>query len=215
MKERPWKKDLWAVKFLFLSLFLVAVQANAQKGQLSVFGGWSRVFASGSEVDYVPGENDFPITPAHSPLQLGVALGICFVDQISVELDYRYFLSSRVTLMDPSDLDSVEVDSSRHHALTVNAAYRVFKNRLSPYVLVGGGFDNLLAKDEMHRSEFGFDIEFLAPEKRTNGVVNLGGGIIFSTLRSLMTRLDVRYSLIFSDPHQKILSLSLGLTYAF
>ncbi len=200
---------------LFLLLFLGAVQAKAQKGQLSVFGGWSRVFTSGSEADYIHGENDFPITPAHSPLQLGIALGINFNDQIGLELDYRTFFSSQLTLVDPSDLDTVEVDSSRHYALTMNVVYRVLEGRLSPYILVGGGFDKLTAEDELYRSEFGFVIEFSAPDKKTNGMANLGGGILFSALESLMTRFDVRYSPIFSDPQQKILSLSLGLMYTF
>jgi opacity protein-like surface antigen len=215
MTKRRRKKNLRFVIVLFLLLSLGAVQAKAERGRLSIFGGWSRVFASGSEADYRPGENDFPVTPAHSPFQLGFALGIIVNDQIGVELDYRTFLSSRLTLEDPSDLDTVEVDSSRHYALAINGVYRILEGRLSPYILAGGGFEKLSAQDKTYTSEFGFDVEFSSPEKTTHGMANLGGGILFSALKSLMIRLDVRYSLIFSDPQQRILSLSMGFMLSF
>lgn len=216
IKKESGNKGFVVLLFVLFTLSLCTARANTQTLQISVFGGWSHIFESGSEADYSLGANDFPVNPAHTPIQLGAALGFFLSDHIGIELDYRYFLSSRVTLVDPSDQDTVEIDTGQHYTLTFNLIYRVLYSRLSPYVLVGGGFDNLLAEDENYVSEFGFDIEFMAPEKKTKGAVNIGCGVTFLALPKLGARLDVRYSLIFEDPdYQKGLGVAFGLAYTF
>ncbi|MFP4081735.1 MAG: outer membrane beta-barrel protein [Candidatus Aminicenantes bacterium] len=173
-------------------------------------------FPYGSEQDYVLGENDFPVTPGHTPFNWGAALAVLLGDNIGVELDGRYTLSSRLTLKDPSDQDTVEIDSSKHYAITLNFIYRFFEGRIRPYILAGGGIDKLLADPKTYASEYGYEIEFLPPEKTTDPVVNIGAGTLFSLSPRLGVRLDVRYTIIFADPQNvNSLNATAGLLFGF
>jgi outer membrane protein W len=216
MKRRY--RKIWRILLLvtYLSIFFFVPQAYAQRFQVSIFGGWNHVFEYGSEDDYVLGENDFPVTPAHSPILFGAGLAFSLTDNIGVELDGRYVFSSKVTLVDPSDQDTVAIDTAKHYSITLNVIYRFLKGRFRPYVLLGGGIDKLLAKEEIHTSEYGFQIEFLPPEKTTDTVANIAAGFQYFLRSRLGARLDLRYSIIFDDPdNQNSLSLALGLFYVF
>jgi len=200
----------------YLSIFFFVPQAYAQRFQASIFGGWNHVFEYGSEDDYALGENDFPVTPSHSPSLFGAGLAFSLTDNIGVELDGRYVLASKVTLVDPSDQDTVAIDTAKHYSITLNVIYRFLKGRFRPYVLLGGGIDKLLAKEESYTSEYGYPIEFLPPEKTTDPVANIAAGVQYFLHSRLGARLDLRYSIIFDDPdNQKSLSLALGLFYVF
>jgi len=207
------------LKGLLLGIFsfcFITANGHAQKVHFSIFGGRNHVFEYGSEDDYVMSENDFPVTPAHAPFNFGMALVVFFTNNIGVELDGRYVFSSKVILQDPSDQDTVEIDTAKHYAITLNFVYRFLSSRFRPYLLVGGGIDKLLAKYETYTTEYGYDIEVLAPEKTTDVIASLGTGVQFFILTNLGARLDVRYSIIFDDPDNQInLNVTLGLFFGF
>jgi outer membrane beta-barrel protein len=210
------KKVLAGLAFILFALPLLSGTAHAQKFQFSIFGGFNFVFEYGSENDYALGENDFPVTPAHTPLVLGTSLAYFFTDNLGLELDWRYVLSSQVTLEDPSDLDTVEIDSSKHYSLTLNLLYQFMSGKLRPYVLAGGGFDKLLAKGATYTSEYGFEITLEAPEKTLDAVANFGAGLNYFVSDSVALKLDVRYVMIFADPNNvKNLSAVVGLSFRF
>ncbi len=194
--------------FFILALLGCFALGGENKFQFSIFGGINNVFKYGSENDYVMGENDFPVTPAHKPASFGASIGYFFTDNIGIELDGRYYLSSKVTLEDSSDKDTVEVDTSRHYSMTLNLFYQLSGGNFRPYLVVGGGFDKISAKDEMYTSEYGYEIEFIAPETTTDLLAQVGGGIQYFLSSSAGARLDVRYVLIFDDP-DNISSLSI------
>ncbi len=194
--------------FFILALLSCFALGGENKFQFSIFGGINNVFKYGSENDYVMGENDFPVTPAHKPASFGASIGYFFTDNIGIELDGRYYLSSNVTLEDSSDQDTVEVDTSRHYSMTLNLFYQLSGGNFRPYLVVGGGFDKLSAKDEMYTSEYGYEIEFIALEKTTDLLAQVGGGIQYFLSSSAGAKLDVHYVLIFDDP-DNISSLSI------
>ena len=186
--------------FFMLALLGCFVRGGENRFQFSIFGGINSVFKYGSENDYVMGENDFPVTPAHKPASFGAGIGYFFTDNIGIELDGRYYLSSKVTLEDPRDQDTVEVDTPKHFSITLNLFYQLSGGNFRPYLVAGGGFDKLLAKDETYTSEYGYEIEFIAPEKTTDLLAQVGGGIQYFLSSSAGARLDIRYVLIFDDP---------------
>jgi len=199
--------------FCMLSL---SQKIHAQKFQFSVFGGMNHVFTYGSEQDYVFGENDFPVTPSHTPFNFGAAFSVFFTNHIGLELDGRYTLSSQVTLMDPSDNDTVAIDTSKHYAVTLNFLYRFMSGKIRPYVVLGGGVDKLLGEDRAYVTEYGWDVEFFAPEETLDPVAHLGGGVHYFLRPNLGIRFDLRYVLIFSEP-DRIGSLNgvLGFSFLF
>ncbi len=211
------KKKLKALLvFTAFALALFPGNAYPQKFELSVFGGLNHVFEYGSENDYALGENDFPVTPSHTPPVLGASLAYHFSEHLGLELDWRYVLSSQVTLEDPSDLDTVEIDSSKHYSLTLNLLYQLRGGKLRPYILAGGGFDKLQAKDAEYTSEYGFEITLEAPEKTLDAVFNFGAGLSYFLSNSMALKLDIRYVMILADPNNvNNLSTVVGLSFRF
>jgi hypothetical protein len=181
--------------------FIVLMQpVLAQKYQVSLFVGMNHVFEYGSEGDYVLGENDFPVTPSHTPPNFGAAFALDLNDNIALELDWRYTLSSKLLLVDPSDQDEVEIDSSKHHTVTLNFIYRFLKGKIRPYILLGGGMDKILAKDQTYTTMYGFEVDFLAPEKTLDPLANFGAGLHISVSPNVGIRFDLRYVMIFAEP---------------
>jgi opacity protein-like surface antigen len=194
------KKGAKAILFGFITIILIMQPALAQKFQVSLFAGMNHVFQYGSEEDYILGENDFPVTPAHTPPNFGAALAVNLTNSLSLELDWRFTLSSKVTLEDPSDQDEVEIDSSSHHTVTLNFVYQFLKGNVRPYIVVGGGLDKIVAKDKTYKTKYGFEVDFLAPEKTMDPVANFGAGAQFFVRPNLGIRLGLRYVMIFAKP---------------
>ncbi len=188
------------VFILILSLTSGFGFAQEKRFQLSIYGGANHVLEYGSEDDYILGENDFPVTPSHTPLNFGLSLTLFLTDLIGIEVDGRYFLSTAIILEDPSDLDTVEIDSSKHYSLTANLILQIGKGTARPYFVLGGGFDKLLAEDQFYTTEYGFSVDFLAPEKTMDMMAQAGAGIMIFFLDRAGLRLDARYIHIFSDP---------------
>lgn len=202
--------------FFILILLTSFAKGDGAKLQFSIFGGINSIFEYGSEDDYIMGENDFPVVPGHKPASFGMSLGYFFTDNIGIELDGRYYLNSKITLEDPSDQDTVEIDGSKHYSLSLNIIYRVLRGKLRPYFAAGGGFDKVSAKSETYTSEYGFEIEFLAPKSTIDPLVQFGGGIQYFLSSSTGARLDVRYVLIFDDPDSiKSLNIMVGAFISF
>jgi outer membrane protein W len=121
-----------------------------------------------------------------------------------------------VTLEDPSDQDTVEIDSSKHYSLTLNLVYQFSGGKIRPYILAGGGVDKLLAEDATYTSDYGFSITLEAPEKTLDAVANFGAGLNFFMSGNVALRLDARYVMIFADPKNvNSLSAVVGLSFRF
>ncbi|MFC2164353.1 outer membrane beta-barrel protein [Acidobacteriota bacterium] len=214
--SRSFIKRTWAVAILFFSFLMLPQSALAQKVQFSIFGGINHVFQYGSEENYVLGENDFPVTPSHTPAILGASLAYFFSENLGLEADGRYTLSTTTTLVDPSDQDTVEVDTSKHFSLTLNLIYLFSKGNLKPYIVAGGGFDSVSAEEMTYISEYEFEITVEPPESTTDALANFGAGLIYSVGESVGIRLDVRYVLIFAKPESvKSLNAVIGVSFRF
>lgn len=199
-----------------LCMFCLPQKILAQKFQFSVFGGINHVFTYGSEQDYVFGENDFPVTPSHTPFNFGAAFSAFLTHNIAVELDGRYTLSSQVTLIDPSDNDTVAIDTTKHYTFTLNVLYRFLEGKIRPYVVFGGGVDKLMGEDKTYVTEYGWDVEFIAPVITLDPVANIGGGVHYFVSPNLAIKAELRYVLIFSEP-DRLASLNgvLGVSFLF
>ena len=193
-------KKAKVILFGVISIILLMQPALAEKYQISLFVGMNHVFQYGSEGDYVFSENDFPVTPAHTPPNLGASFALYLKDNIALELDWRYTLSSKLMLVDPSDQDEVEIDSSKRHTITLNFIYRFLQGNVKPYIVVGGGLDKILAKDQTYTTQYGFEVDFLAPDKTIDPIANIGAGVQFFFRPNIGIRLDLRYVMIFAEP---------------
>jgi len=175
----------------------------------------SHVFRYGSVEDYEFAANDFPVTPAHNSLKFGITLSYFFIKGLGFELDTRFFLPSRVILEDPSDQDTVAIDTSSHFSISLNYIYRFLNGKIQPYLVAGGGIDKLLGKDQTAVTAYGFEIQFDRPEKTVDITVNAGGGIQFSLNSRMGIKLDIRYTVIFGEKSLTSLNPTLGVFIGF
>jgi len=210
------KKSLFL--FLIISLFSFTF-AQTKRNQISIFGGLNYVSEYGSEEDYVLGTNDFPVTPSHIPPVFGISYSLFFFKNLGFELDFRYNLSSELTLKDPSDRDTVKINSNKHYTLTGNFIFQLSSGKLRPYIIVGGGIDSLTGvNDQTLTSEYGFPVFFKAPEKKRDLIANAGVGIFYFFFQNFGTRIDLRYIMIpDNNEHPKIDSFNFtaGIFYRF
>jgi len=205
--------------FLIIFGFISNLGFGQEKNQVTGFAGLNYVMQYGSEADYVQGENDFPVTPAHMPPIFGFSYARFFSERMGVEVDFRYNLSSKVTLEDPSDGDTIDIDTAQHYTITGNLIYQLSTGSFIPYILAGGGIDNLVnAEDQFITSALGYDVTLEAPEKKIDIVVNAGAGVYYFTGSNSGFRFDARYIFIPStDDHPAINSLNItgGVFYRF
>ncbi len=120
--------------------------AGAQESRtlLSLTVGIQPVFAYGAVEDYVPGVNDFPVTPAHRPILAGLSFGR-LSGRWLFELEARWTASSRVVLEDPSDGDTVEIPTSARASACLAVFFLPLKGRIRPYLGGTAGVDVILA----------------------------------------------------------------------
>jgi len=197
---------------IFMFIFGIAagaVFAQDKKFQFSLFGGVSSIFEYGSIEDYSLGENDFPVTPSHTPPYFGLSFSYVITKNVKAELDWRYVFSSKIILSDPSDDDTVEIDTAKQYFVSLNVVYQCLQGKFRPFVLVGGGINKLLAEAGTFVSEYGYEIELGIPDKTTALFAQFGGGIDFLLSSSFGLLADVRFVYLFTEP-DNILSLFAG-----
>ncbi|HEX9901536.1 MAG TPA: outer membrane beta-barrel protein [Acidobacteriota bacterium] len=182
---------------LLFTMVLAAGFAQEKKTAFSLFGGIHYVLKYGSESDYSPGDNDFPTTPAHTPPTFGLSFLYQFSGLLGLEVDGRYTLSSKVTLTDPSDGDTVSVDTLRHAGLTLNVLLFLGNGSFRPYLTLGAGSDVALgAKEQTLTTSLGYEVTFLPPEQKAELMADAGLGLMFNMGPMLGLRLDVRYLIL-------------------
>jgi hypothetical protein len=171
--------------------------AQDRKFQVSLFGGASHSFAYGSESDYVMGSNDFPVTPAHTPVSFGAALSFSLSRRLALELRGDYVLASTMTLTDPSDQDTVSIKSSKHMAAALNLVWDLSAGSVRPYLVVGGGVDKLSGDAVTAISANGYEVSFASPAKTWSAFAQAGAGLRIPLSSLLGAQIDLRYRLIF------------------
>ncbi len=191
---------------MFLPLLVMALIVQFDfaggKNQISIFTGANYVLKYGSEKDYEPFANDFPVTPAHITPSFGISYTRYFSRKIGAELDIRYHHSSRITLVDPSDKDEVKINSSKHIGITGNFIYQFSGEKFRPYLLIGAGADSLVGvKNQTVESSLGYIVTIEAPEKKVDFTANAGAGVKYLISSKFGLRADLRYIVITTSPN--------------
>jgi len=185
------------ISFIMLFIFSVLTLAEEKNNQVSIMGGSILINESGDVSEYEPGYNDFPVTPAHKSGSLGVSYARLLSSNIGLELDFKYNMGSRVTLIDPSDQERFDLDTCDNFSVTGNLIYKISSKTLQPYIAAGAGINILKAYSKEVTSSRGSIIRSVIiitpPEKTNNFTYNIGGGLIYAFNPSVGLRLDFRY----------------------
>jgi len=190
---------------LFVVLLILCAAASfgqTKKYRLTLCGGMNHVFAYGSAEDYVMESNDFPVTPAHTPLDFGAAFAYFLNDRLGIELRGQSTLAADMTLIDPSDQDTVTIKSAKHMSFSLNLLWEPTPGKVRPYLVLGAGLDKLSARAASYMTDNGYEVTFAAPDKTLDFFINAGAGVCLFVTPSLGIQLDVRYRLLFAAPNR-------------
>jgi outer membrane protein W len=173
---------------------------QANRFQLSLFGGKTHVPAYGSDGDYVSGSNDFPSTPAHTPAFFGAAFAYSLTNRLGIELRAEYALATNLNLTDPSDQDSVTIPSAKHMSFSLNFHWALASGKFCPYLIAGGGVDKISTNSSSYATNYGYEVTFSAPARTLDYFLNAGAGLSWNIKSSLGFFVEARYRFLFVRP---------------
>ena len=203
-----------AFKIILIGVCLVSVSALAYgDSQFSVFGKFNAV--PGYEGTYEAGVNDFPIVSEYQ--NYGMGLGLTFGKTIFAGIEGHYNFNGKAILTDPSDDDTVQVDTYRYASGFFTLGVNLMRSRtVRLYINGGGGIRyNLDAEIKTYTSELGFETLIDPPEKKflTEAFGGVGVEIYFSPKSGVV--LNGRYSYVnFESPQTSVVVLA-GIVYRF
>ncbi len=188
------------IYLMFILMFTVSL--SAQHFQITGFAGVNSVFKYGSENDYIAGANDFPVTPSHKTPNLGLSLSYYLTENLGLQLSGIYNFSTKIKLEDPSDGDSVEINSAKNYSFLLELYYEKRIGKITPYISLGGGINKIIGHSETVLSEYGWEIEFLPPERTIDPVFSVGSGIKYNFSDVFGLNIGIKYNLIFSKSNK-------------
>lgn len=201
-------------------LILLAASNLAAAGKrgtgLTLLAGWNLFGAVGSDSDYVAGSNDFPATPSCQAPVAGLRLTFGGSRRLSWGLDVRYGTAADVVRRDPSDNETVGVETPRN--LTAVLAAQIFMDlgdRLALVLTLGGGAEYRLVEEKTFLSSLGNKIVIPKPEKPYAPLAVAGLGAQYMLGGSLGLVAECRLAFAVRDPAQMIVTPALGLVIGF
>ncbi len=204
--------------FVLIITMPAALQAQPGKVQFTLFYGINHHLEYGAVEDFQSGYNHFPVMPAHSPSNFGGSFAYFFTRWLGLEYDMRVTGRTEVTLTDPSDGDTLTIQTPKRLSITLNFLLEPLKGRISPYVLLGAGIDRIPALDETYTTSMGYEVIMNAPPEndRLDILVQGGAGVNALVYSYFGIRADVRYMVVFADPYKvRSLNATLGLIARF
>ena len=186
------------------------------EADLYLFGRGNFVRASGSESDYKEGVNDFPIASSHQNYGLGLGFALNYGAGF-IGLEIHYNLSGKATLTDPSDDDTVEIETYNNYS-----GYLVFglnlMRRKAVDLFINSGIGVVYSPDaetKTYTSHLGYETEIDPPEKKSPFSGFGGIGLRLNLSSSTAVLFSGRYLYIALDEPQTMFVVIAGIVYRF
>jgi len=141
---------------------------------ICLFGKVNFYNSAGNESDYGEG-NDFPIVSSHQNFGFGV--GFTYrIAKAFIGFEGHYNSSGKCRLEDPSDGDSVEINSFQNFSGFLTIGYTIIRSQSVRLFITGGGGVGytLGAENRTYVSQFGYDT-IIAPPERKYPLTGFGG----------------------------------------
>jgi hypothetical protein len=200
---------------VWVVVFISAAGLCSADTQIYLFGKMGMGRPIGTSTDYEAGVDDFPMSESYTTK--GFGLGFRSGEVIYLGLEGRYNLSGKMTLLDPSDNDSVDIDTySSITGLLILGANVVRTGRINLFVEAGGGMSFAMnAETQVYTSEKGFETQIEPPEKTTPFVFFGGAGVVFNLSPGAGIFMNGRYQVINAEQNQTALVIGAGVIFGF
>jgi hypothetical protein len=204
------------LKIIGVVFGIVLVASSAfSDSRFSVFGKVNFIAATGLKSDYKVGVNEFPFVSAYQ--NLGIGFGLTFGKTLFAGIEGHYNLSGKVTLTDPVDPDTVEVDTYKYASGLFIVGFNFVNNQRVRVYLNGGAGVRYNLDDEIksYVSENGYLTEVDPPDKRFILEGFGGAGLELYLSRNSGILLSGRYVYVALEESQKAMVVLAGVVYRF
>lgn len=205
------KSSLILILLVFLCPAVITTLSGATT--LYPFASFDWLKQVGENADYQAGINDFCITDAHQTTAIG--LGLTTGGALHFGFELQYTLKGTALMHDPSDGDTLSIDTYARALATVLAGYKVIdsSNLTLAIEAGGGGLFMLGAEDKIYTSGHGLETTIMAPEKTTSAQVFAGIALNYFFSKSMGLHLGARYFFYLLTPKQQSFSAQAGLAF--
>jgi len=203
-------KVILIILLLYFTTSFIYSQTN-----LYLFGKGNFVMPSGSEDDYEPGENDFPLASSFN--NFGFGLGVIIGSKtVFYGLEAHYTLSGKTTLTDPSDNDTVDIDTYKYISGFLTIGFNLINNpTIRLFINGGGGVSYTLdATMKTYTSQLGYETQ-IEPSRKYPITAFGGLGIIINYSPSLGLLFSGRYQYVALDEPESVIVVLAGLVVGF
>lgn len=200
------------IRGLVLVLIFLILNSDSAFGdsRLYLFGIGNFMREAGGESDYEAGTNDFPISSSHQTFGFGAGFSKDF-GHFFLGPQISYNLNGTTTLTDPSDNDSVNINTYRFASLFFTLGFNlVNSDLLRLYINGGGGVSYTLNTDsKTYTSQMGYETQISPPDRKFPLSVFGGTGLDFKISPNLSIIMSGRYQYIgFKQPQTMIIVLA-------
>lgn len=205
------------IKIILIPCIIVFLAGLAfSETDLYLFGRCNFVRTTGSASDYQEGVNDFPIASSHQNYGLGLGLVLDYGGGF-IGLEAHYNLSSKTTLTDPSDDDTVEIDTYKNYSGYLVFGLNLVRSRSADFFL-NSGIGVVYSPDaetKTYTSHLGYETEIEPPEKKYPFSGFGGIGLRLKLSSSTAVLFSGRYLYIALEEPQTMYVVIAGFVFSF
>lgn len=211
-----------AGKIIFVFFAALLLTGSSFAASITAAGYYNFFPGSGSAADYVVGENEFPLTDAHSSFGFGLAFNTRLSSPVCCGIEAGCNFKSKTVIRDPSDNDSVEIDTYQYILAFATLGYRfpeqtLWGNKISFFARCGAGIYYLPGElaTETYTTANNYTLEIEPAGRKVGFAGFLGVGSEINLYRNLWLVLAGRYLLIGSEEPQGAVVGYAGLKITF
>ncbi len=202
------------LKLMLIPIFCLALTTWGYGAvQFYTFG--KANFNNALDTGYEAGANDFSTQAAYSTY--GTGCGLTAGSRIFFGLEIHYNLNGTATLTDPSDNDTVVIDTYKYASGFLTLGLNIVQSTgFRLYIQGGGGIAyGIEIKTKTYTSSLGFETIIEPPKKKTP-IVGFGGlGLEVYFSRGIALMVQGRYQYLASDDAQSAVVAMGGLVFSF
>jgi hypothetical protein len=204
------------VALLLFSALMLPAAGRGKKVSLELLGGMNLFAASGSESDYIAGDNDFPRSPAYAAPAMGLRAALFTSPQWAWAIDVRFGFSAAIDLSDPSDHETVRVDAPSYLTAVVGRQrFFSLSRSLALHAAIGAGIEYRLVEAQEFISDLGSKIIIGAPAKPLSPLLAAGIGVRCAIGATLAIGVECRAAYTLRQPSLWVVTPAMVLALRF
>jgi hypothetical protein len=208
MEKTMFVKNPATLLVIFLGMVISTgkSEANQDHKKLNIlfYGAFSSAQEMGNYDEYLAGENDFPVTPSHGEVGLGMGVIWNLSRRAAVKFSGDYLLGAEVKKEDPSDMETCTYRTYDNINLIGSGIIR-FGEVTQFFISPGAGINMLVPYGDTQKTgSLGSIIVIEAPAKKIHPLMAFGAGVIHNMKKNFFV-MEILFTRIFQYQKNSIM----------